>query len=221
MMMQQRKRTSATTTNSTFLRSICAHFCRTQSNVPSTWRARLYSQIFDTHSDDEASFLCALWYYISPMLYVALGAYQCNHCDVLSRYVNPHWPWKAEAILCMCQGLVSWLSDVKTFGQPSWTHVCDRIMAPILTAWFCLRTCAMLFANFQARQRWQTDVLLVVTVPLALWVFIQSVRARRAKSYALFLLWHGLWHITLPFVAALYVYIMVTFDAKERVMLAQ
>jgi len=192
-----------------------------ESNVPFDWGEKLHQDVFfwrKERSPDYARFsLVATWYYLSPVLFSIYGMYQLQHSDMLKAYVSENWPWEYESYLLILQGLVAFWSDCWDLGLTGISHVADRVMAPALVLWFICRTLLMFmnyddFGHCTAHQDYFSfaNMLLVVTFPTSIWVFLQSVRANKRRDYDRFLLWHGIWHITLPFFGCSYVWLMVT-----------
>ena len=179
----------------------------TSSTVPSDWGTKLNQQVYTCSS------MTAIWYYISPICFTLCGVYQLYLLKTLESFVSSTYPWRFEAYLLIVQGGMAWWSDVYDLGKSSVSHICDRIMAPVMVLWFMMRTVLMLGiidnSYFTHEMHSATYVLLFVTFPISIWIHLQGIKANLRLDYEGYVYWHGVWHISLPLFGMLYGSLMV------------
>jgi hypothetical protein len=176
-----------------------------QSNVPCHWGPRLRHGVFKAHDAR------CIVYAISPFLFSLAGLYQYVNAFLLREHLCAWWPWETEAVLVIVQGALSFLSDVFTLGSPSAWHVADRVLAPVLTAWFVTRTVVQL-AMFPLASRLEHAFFCVI-FPVVFYVFTRSHRAFKGKDFYAYLKWHSVWHALFPLFGVSYVAINVACEA--------
>ena len=163
--------------------------------------ARLWSTLFYGHvhrpEDRDAvvkgGTLLARCYRASPWAYALLGSTMWALAPRL-RERDPGYAWEVLGMALVVESAVSYLSDVRAFGDASspW-HATDRIFASVLMA-ACGPILALRLAigSVTIPRTLRNAWALAVTLGLACKAL--SGRASRKGCLDAYLLWHTLWH---------------------------
>ena len=189
--------------------------------------ARLWSTLFYGHvhrpEDRDAvvkgGTLLARCYRASPWAYALLGSTMWALAPRL-RERDPGYAWDVLGMALVVESAVSYLSDVRAFGDASspW-HATDRVFASIL-----MMACGPILALRLAigsvtiprtlRNAWALAVTLGLTCKAL------SGRASRKAQLDAYLLWHTLWHF-LPVLSSLFLVAWAMDWEEEVIPLAQ
>ena len=163
--------------------------------------ARLWSTLFYGHvhrpEDRDAvvkgGTLLARCYRASPWAYALLGSTMWALAPRL-RERDPGYAWEVLGMALVVESAVSYLSDVRAFGDASspW-HATDRVFASVLMA-ACGPILALRLAigSVTIPRTLRNAWALAVTLGLACKAL--SGRASRKGCLDAYLLWHTLWH---------------------------
>ena len=193
-----------------------------------TAAARLWSTLFYGHvhrpEDRDAvvkgGTLLARCYRASPWAYALLGSTMWALAPRL-RERDPGYAWDVLGMALVVESAVSYLSDVRAFGEASspW-HATDRVFASILML-LCGPILALRLAMGVVvipptlRNAWALAVTLGLTCKAL------SGRASRKANLDAYLLWHTLWHF-LPVLSSVFLVAWAMgWEEAEAVPLAQ
>ena len=200
---------------------------RTRSPIVAA-AARLWATLFYGHvhrmEDRDAVIkgdtLLARCYRASPWAYALLGSTMVALSARL-RARDPGYNWQVLGTALVVESAVSYLSDVKAFGDASspW-HATDRVFASILML-LCGPILALRLAIGSVtiprtlRNAWALAVTLGLTCKAL------SGRASRKAQLDAYLMWHTLWHF-LPVLSSLFLVAWaMDWEAEEATPLAQ
>ena len=190
--------------------------------------AKLWSTLFYGHvhrpEDRDAvvkgDTLLARCYRASPWAYALLGSTMWALAPRL-RERDPGYAWGVLGMALVVESAVSYLSDVRAFGDASspW-HATDRVFASVL-----MMACGPILALRLAmgvvvipptlRNAWALAVTLGLTCKAL------SGRASRKANLDAYLLWHTLWHF-LPVLSSVFLVAWaMDWEAEEATPLAQ
>ena len=192
-----------------------------------TAAARLWSTLFYGHvhrpEDRDAvvkgGTLLARCYRASPWAYALLGSTMWALAPRL-RERDPGYAWDVLGMALVVESAVSYLSDVRAFGDASspW-HATDRVFASVL-----MLACGPILALRLAigavvipptlRNAWALAVTLGLTCKAL------SGRASRKANLDAYLLWHTLWHF-LPVLSSVFLVAWAMDWEEEVIPLAQ
>ena len=200
---------------------------RTRSPVVAA-AAKLWATLFYGHvhrpEDRDAVIkgdtLLARCYRASPWAYALLGSTMVALSHRL-RVRDPGYNWQVLGAALVAESAVSYLSDVRAFGDASspW-HATDRVFASVL-----MMACGPILALRLAmgvvvipralRNAWALAVTLGLTCKAL------SGRASRKGRLDAYLLWHTLWHF-LPVLSSVFLVAWaMDWEAEEAVPLAE
>ena len=200
---------------------------RTRSPIVAA-AARLWATLFYGHvhrpEDRDAvvkgDTLLARAYRASPWAYALLGSTMWALAPRL-RERDPGYAWDVLGMALVVESAVSYLSDVRAFGDASspW-HATDRVFASVL-----MLACGPILALRLAigavvipptlRNAWALAVTLGLTCKAL------SGRASRKANLDAYLLWHTLWHF-LPVLSSVFLVAWaMDWEAEEAAPLAQ
>ena len=189
--------------------------------------ARLWSTLFYGHvhrpEDRDAvvkgGTLLARCYRASPWAYALLGSTMWALAPRL-RERDPGYAWEVLGMALVVESAVSYLSDVRAFGDASspW-HATDRVFASVLMA-ACGPILALRLAigSVTIPRTLRNAWALAVTLGLACKAL--SGRASRKGCLDAYLLWHTLWH-GLPVLSSVFLVAWAMDWEEEAVPLAQ
>ena len=189
--------------------------------------AKLWSTLFYGHvhrpEDRDAvvkgDTLLARCYRASPWAYALLGSTMWALAPRL-RERDPGYAWGVLGMALVVESAVSYLSDVRAFGDASspW-HATDRVFASVL-----MMACGPILALRLAmgvvvipptlRNAWALAVTLGLTCKAL------SGRASRKANLDAYLLWHTLWHF-LPVLSSVFLVAWAMDWEEEAIPLAQ
>ena len=189
--------------------------------------ARLWSTLFYGHvhrpEDRDAvvkgGTLLARCYRASPWAYALLGSTMWALAPRL-RERDPGYAWGVLGMALVVESAVSYLSDVRAFGDASspW-HATDRVFASVLMA-ACGPILALRLAigSVTIPRTLRNAWALAVTLGLACKAL--SGRASRKGCLDAYLLWHTLWHF-LPVLSSVFLVAWAMDWEEEVIPLAQ
>jgi hypothetical protein len=189
--------------------------------------ARLWSTLFYGHvhrpEDRDAvvkgGTLLARCYRASPWAYALLGSTMWALAPRL-RERDPGYAWEVLGMALVVESAVSYLSDVRAFGDASspW-HATDRVFASVLMA-ACGPILALRLAigSVTIPRTLRNAWALAVTLGLACKAL--SGRASRKGCLDAYLLWHTLWH-GLPVLSSVFLVAWAMDWEEEVIPLAQ
>ena len=189
--------------------------------------ARLWSTLFYGHvhrpEDRDAvvkgDTLLARAYRASPWAYALLGSTMWALAPRL-RERDPGYAWEVLGMALVVESAVSYLSDVRAFGDASspW-HATDRVFASVLMA-ACGPILALRLAigSVTIPRTLRNAWALAVTLGLACKAL--SGRASRKGCLDAYLLWHTLWH-GLPVLSSVFLVAWAMDWEEEVIPLAQ
>ena len=189
--------------------------------------ARLWSTLFYGHvhrpEDRDAvvkgGTLLARCYRASPWAYALLGSTMWALAPRL-RERDPGYAWEVLGMALVVESAVSYLSDVRAFGDASspW-HATDRVFASILML-LCGPILALRLAigSVTIPRTLRNAWALAVTLGLACKAL--SGRASRKGCLDAYLLWHTLWH-GLPVLSSVFLVAWAMDWEEEVIPLAQ
>ena len=187
------------------------------------WATLFYGHVHRIEDRDavvKGDTLLARCYRASPWAYALLGSTMVALSARL-RARDPGYNWQLLGTTLVVESAVSYLSDVRAFGDASspW-HAADRIFASAL-----MMACGPLLALRLAigavvipptlRNAWALAVTLGLTCKAL------SGRASRNAQLDAYLLWHTLWHF-LPVLSSVFLVAWaMDWEAEEAIPLAQ
>ena len=187
------------------------------------WATLFYGHVHRMEDRDaviKGDTLLARCYRASPWAYALLGSTMVALSARL-RARDPGYNWLVLGMALVVESAVSYLSDVKAFGDASspW-HATDRVFASIL-----MLACGPILALRLAmgvvvipqklRNAWALSVTLGLTCKAL------SGRASRKAQLDAYLMWHTLWHF-LPVLSSLFLVAWaMDWEAEEATPLAQ
>ena len=199
---------------------------RTRSPVVAA-AAKLWATLFYGHvhrmEDRDAVIkggtLLARCYRASPWAYALLGSTMWALAPRL-RERDPGYAWEVLGMALVVESAVSYLSDVRAFGEASspW-HATDRVFASVL-----MLACGPILALRLAMgvvvipQKLRNAWALAVTLGLTCKAL--SGRASRKGRLDAYLLWHTLWHF-LPVLSSVFLVAWAMDWEEEAIPLAQ
>ena len=187
------------------------------------WATLFYGHVHRIEDRDavvKGNTLLARCYRASPWAYALLGSTMVALSQRL-RVRDPGYNWQVLGVALVAESAVSYLSDVKAFGDASspW-HATDRLFASVL-----MMACGPILALRLAmgvvvipptlRNAWALAVTLGLTCKAL------SGRASRKANLDAYLLWHTLWHF-LPVLSSVFLVAWaMDWEEGEAVPLAQ
>ena len=187
------------------------------------WATLFYGHVHRPEDRDavvKGDTLLARCYRASPWAYALLGSTMWALAPRL-RERDPGYAWEVLGMALVVESAVSYLSDVRAFGEASspW-HATDRVFASILML-LCGPILALRLAMGVVvipptlRNAWALAVTLGLTCKAL------SGRASRKGKLDAYLLWHTLWHF-LPVLSSVFLVAWAMgWEEAEAVPLAQ
>ena len=160
----------------------------------------LYAQDSALHPEWREPMLQHRPYVASPFAYCLAGGLLALRPEPLERGL-PLFPWRVTALSIVLNGFLSFMADVETWGRPSAWRVADRVFATTNTV--LMATVVLL--GMLGHTHFATESVACLGSGVAVGLVCKQ-RASAAMARADcdgFLLWHSLWHYTLPFGAIL------------------
>ena len=135
------------------------------------------------------------WYRASPFAYCVAGGLLVVRPEPLERGL-PLFPWRCTGLAVVCNGFLSFMADVQTWGRRSAWKTADRVIATVNTLLqvAVVVLCCMGYSNFPI----ESPLCLGTGVALALVCKQRSAAALRRGDCDAYLLWHSAWHYFLP-----------------------
>ena len=160
---------------------------QTSGSEPSEWREQM-----------EATW----WYWVSPFAYCLAGGLLALRPEPLERGL-PLFPWRCTALSVVSNGFLSYMADVESFGcrGPNRWKAVDRVFATTNTLLMCV--VVLLSVRGHSHFAPRSVTCLGSGVVAGLFCKLRGSAALVRSDRDAYLLWHSLWHYTLPLGAIL------------------
>lgn len=115
------------------------------------------------------------------------------------RSMLPSWPWRLEGAALVLMSIVSYFADVASVDKVGLIHVCDRILATLLTSFFVVR----LSLTWNQLDTVQCNMGVVGFI-VSMAAFVRKRRASHADDLVSYRAWTVYWHASFPFFGLLW-----------------
>tara|TARA_B100000424_G_scaffold269036_1_gene265093 strand:+ start:2863 stop:3501 length:639 start_codon:yes stop_codon:yes gene_type:complete len=150
----------------------------------------------------------AIFYRLSPFLYSLVGLCIIVFFEQLQEYDVTFW-WISFGFALFCQGFISYMADVYTWGEKSMWKTLDTYYAATLTFISCpviIFRALVGYCNYPPA----LPILWSIFASWAIFCKFMSTRVLRLKMACKnYLLWHGLWHCLPGYATALILWLVI------------